>query len=213
MFDQIQVKALFLGEATILPNGQESAIRKKNVSQINFNKHTIAGDNIVDLKHHGGDMRVIHHYSEKNYHHLKKCFPEIQDRFHPGSFGENLYTTELSEKDLCIGDIFDVGNCKIQVTVPRRPCATINATYEYNKVLKEVISSGHVGWFYRVLKEGTIKEGDQLKHVERPFPKLKLDLLFEQGYGEERFKNIYFLKECLNTGLMDKGWKSKLEGL
>ena len=205
------VKGVFVGKAKILPNGQESGIHKQPIETLHVYPDRIDHDEVVDQKYHGGNMRVIHHYSEKNYAHLKQKFPEIADRFIPGSFGENLYTEELTEADLCIGDIFTLGTAKVQLTVPRRPCATINQGYEDNRVLKEVMNSGHVGWFYCVLEAGEVKVGDKLIHIERPFPELKVTELFAEGYGAPKFKRTEFLQKCWDTGLMDKGWKPKLE--
>ena len=207
-----KVLGLFTGKAQTLPNGQVSAIKKNLVQELKIETHKLPQDEVVDQKYHGGDMRVIHHYSEVNYTHLKKTFPEIADRFIPGSFGENLYTNELTESELCIGDIFSLGEAKVQLTVPRRPCATINQSYEDNRVLKEVMSSGHVGWFYRVLGPGVVKVGEKLVLLERPNPSLQISKLHEQGYAKgPKFYNKEFLKACYETGLMDKGWKPKLE--
>lgn len=206
------VKGLFTGKEQTLPNGQKSAIKKSLVDRLTIKKGNLPEDTVVDQKHHGGDMRVIHHYSKINYDHFKNTFPEIADRFIPGSFGENLYTDELTEKDLFIGDIYSLGSAKIQLTVARRPCATINQSYEDKRVLKEVMTKGHVGWFYRVLEEGEVKLGDYLELIERPFPNLKVLDLYWQGYGAgPKFSDLELLRNCLDTGLMDKGWKPKLE--
>lgn len=209
---KFKVLGLFTGKAQTLKNGQVSAIRKVPVEKIQITKERILDDEIVDMKHHGGDMRVIHHYSEHNYSHLKKIFPEIKERFIPGSFGENLYTEELTEKDLCIGDTYKLGTAKIQITVARRPCATINNSYEDSRILKEVMETGHVGWFYRVIQEGEVKVGDDLEFLERPYPELKISLLYNQGYrAVPKFSDLDFLQKCLDTGLLDKGWKPKAE--
>ena len=181
MFEPIQIQGLFKGKSKLLPNNQESAIQKVAANDIKITYSHIIDDEVVDLKHHGGDMRVVHHYTEVNYAHLKKTFPEIADRFKPGTFGENLYTHELTEKDLCIGDIFKIGEVKLQLTVPRRPCATINQSYEDKRILKEVMSSGHVGWFYKVITEGTISTSDKLEFIERPYPELPITKLYDQG--------------------------------
>lgn len=206
-----KILGVFTGKRKILSGGMESAIHKTPVETLVIKKNSLPQDDIVDLKHHGGDMRVVHHYSQKNYDHLKKTFPEIADRFIHGSFGENIVTEELTEEDLYIGDIYKLGSAKVQLTVLRRPCATLNQGYDHKGILKEVMQSGHVGWFYRVLEEGEVKAGDYLEFLERPYPDLKAIDLYWQGYGKEKFKDLSFLKECLDTGLMDKGWKPKLE--
>lgn len=206
-----QILGTFTGQISQLASGQESAIRKSPVEKLIIKKHEIVHDTVANTKHHGGDMRVIHQYSQKNYDLLKLKFPEIAERFVPGSFGENIFTEELNEDELNIGDIYRLGTARVQLTVSRRPCATINATYQDNRILKEVMMTGHTGWFYRVLDEGEVKVGDYLEFLERPFPDMPVQKLYSQGYSDTRLDDKEFLKRCLETGLMDKGWKPKLE--
>jgi MOSC domain-containing protein YiiM len=206
-----KILGTFTGKVEKLSNNIESAINKRPKEKLIIKKETIEGDEVVNKIYHGGEMRVIHHYSHKNYQSLKEKFPEISERFIPGSFGENIITEELTENDLNIGDIFMLGSAKIQVTVCRRPCATINYAYNDNRILKFVMESGKVGWFYRVLSEGEVKIGDDLILLERPYPNMPLSKLHEQGYGQNRFSDREFLEKCLNTGLMDKAWKTKID--
>ena len=51
--------------------------------------------------------------------------------------------------------------------------------YENNKVLKNIIDSGHFGWFYRILETGEIKKGDTLELIERPYPNINLHKLIK----------------------------------
>lgn len=208
-----KVIGLFTGKISTLSNGTKSAIHKNPQEQIVLKKEGILGDQVADKKFHGGEMRVIHHYSQKNYDHLKAIFPEIAERFVPGSFGENLLTEELTEEELNIGDIYSLGTAQIQLTVCRRPCATLNYGYEDDRVLKEIIKSGRTGWFYRVLVEGVVKMGDHLELIERPFENLPMLKLHEQGFSTDKFSDREYLKRCWDTGLMDKGWKPKLQNI
>jgi MOSC domain-containing protein YiiM len=209
---KFKVLGLFTGNIQELSNKQMSAIHKTPVPEINVLKDRIEGDEIFLQKHHGGEMRVLHHYSQKNYDHLKERFPDIADRFIPGSLGENLLTQELDETQLCVGDLFKLGEVELELTVIRRPCATINTHYGDSRVLKEILESGKPGWFYRIIKEGKIRESDDLVFLERPNPELKLNRLFDQGYQKgPKFSDIEFLRACYKTGLMDKGWKPKIE--
>ncbi len=208
---KIKILGTFTGKTKTLSNNFESAITKTPVASLILKKDLIEHDEVTNKKHHGGDMRVIHHYSLKNYNFLKEKFPEIADRFIPGSFGENILTEELTESELNIGDIYTLGSAKIQLTVCRRPCATINYAYEDNRILKEVMETGRTGWFYRVLEEGEVKIGDHLVFQERPYPEMPLSKLHEQGYGAKRFSDIEFLEKCLKTGLMDKGWEPQIK--
>lgn len=208
---KFKILGVFIGPVETLSNGQKSGIIKRPVEELIVRRQGIEGDGIANLKHHGGDMRVVHHYSLKNYDVLKRTFPDISDRFVPGSFGENIVTAELSEDELNIGDVYRLGSAKVQLTVSRRPCATINAGYGDHRIFKDVLASGHTGWFYRVLEEGVVRAGDELEFLDRPFPDLPVARLYAQGYGPSAFSDKEFLRACLATGLMDKGWKPKLE--
>ncbi|MBA2405633.1 MAG: MOSC domain-containing protein [Bdellovibrionales bacterium] len=207
-----KILGVFTGQVAPLSNDVESAIIKHPVSRLNIKKESIDHDEVANTKYHGGDMRVVHHYSQKNYNHLKEKFPDIAGRFIPGSFGENILTEELTEDELNIGDIYQLGAAKVQLTVSRRPCATINYAYNDDRILKEVMLTGRTGWFYQVLEEGVVKSGDYLQFIERPFPNMPVSKLFDQGYGKPpHYTDLKFLKKCLETGLMDKGWKPKLD--
>ncbi len=206
-----KILGTFTGKTKTLPNNVESSIIKQPTNILIIKKDSIDQDEVTNKKHHGGDMRVVHQFSMKNYKYLKEKFPDISQRFIPGSFGENILTEELTESELNIGDIYTLGTAKVQLTVCRRPCATINYAYNDDRILKEVISSGRAGWFYRILEEGEVKVGDYLELVESPFPHLSLSKLHDQGYGEHRFSDREFLRRCIDTGLMDKGWTPKIE--
>lgn len=206
-----KILGTFSGKVQILPNNQESAIIKHATDLLKIFPHVIENDEVANTKFHGGDMRVVHHYSLKNYQFLKDKFPDIADRFIPGSFGENILTEELTETELNIGDIYQLGTARIQLTVSRRPCATLNQAYQDSRILKEVMETGRTGWFYRVLNAGEVRVGDYLEFLERPYPDMPISRLYAQGYGPDPFTDIEFLKKCLQTGLMDKGWKPKLE--
>lgn len=200
---KFRILGVFTGKVTKHSDSFESAIKKLPRDVLVIQKHSIVHDEVANLKYHGGDMRVIHHYSLKNYQALKDKFPEISDRFTPGSFGENILTEELTESELNIGDIYSLGTAKVQLTVSRRPCATINQTYQDNRILKEVMHTGRTGWFYRVLEEGQVKPGDYLEFLERPYPDMPILKLND-------LSNLEYLQKCLDTGLMDKGWKPKI---
>lgn len=208
-----QILGTFTGKVAKMYNDVESSIIKHPVDVLRIRTHGIETDEVANTKYHGGDMRVVHHYSQKNYNILKQTFPDIAERFIPGSFGENIVTQDLSEEELNIGDIYQLGTAKVQLTVSRRPCATINYSYQDNRILKEVMQTGHTGWFYRVLEEGEVRVGDYLEFLERPFPNMPVSKLYSQGYGKNLFSDHEFLKQCLATGLMDKGWKPKLEAI
>lgn len=197
------------------PKAVMSAIHKNQVAKLIVHKETLDGDDSYDKRFHGGPYRVIHHYTQKNYERLKLKFPEIADKFKGGSYGENLLTENLDESDFCIGDIFQAGTSTLELTIPRSPCGTINMGYEHNKVLKEIISTGHFGWFYRIIKEGEIKVGDKLKLIERPNPVANLHKLIKSAYKIKKSeisnidKNFLVKTKCIDS--LDNEWVEKID--
>lgn len=206
-----EVLGIFTGTPKPLPlTNQTSAIIKDSKDSIEIFKDHLPGDECFDKKHHGGEDRVIHHYSLKNYQHLKSKFPDIADKFQLGTYGENITTAGLDESELCIGDIFSLGSAIVQLTEPRNPCATIDRRYEYNGILKEILNSRKYGWFYRVLEPGVLKKGDFLKLTERPYPELNLDkLIFE--YRQSKDKDREFLKSAHHCPALSARYKKSLQ--
>lgn len=79
----------------------------------------LAGDQQADLTVHGGPSKAIYVYPAEHYDFWRKELPGVE--FPWGSFGENLSTEGLLEKDLNIGDRLCVGSVELAVTEPRMP--------------------------------------------------------------------------------------------
>ncbi|MEM6981008.1 MAG: MOSC domain-containing protein, partial [Planctomycetota bacterium] len=98
-----------------------SAIIKTPVSSgVTVESEGIVGDQQADRKHHGGRDKAILSYTTESLAFWQSEFPELI--WTSGAFGENLTLSGLSETDVCIGDIFEVGEVTLQITQPREPC-------------------------------------------------------------------------------------------
>lgn len=182
---------IYTGKAAVLSNGQTSAILPTETHQSLFlGKNDIEGNEVVDLKHHGGPDRVLHQVSLENYELLKKKFPEAQDKFVPGSLGENISTLGATEKTLRVGDVFSLGTAKIELTEPRIPCSTIDAGYELKGVLKFIVQQRISGCFYRILEEGEFSLGDTAVLVEQGPKEFVLDRVLALGLKQEKDETL-----------------------
>ena len=93
--------------------------------------------------------------------------------------------THLSEENVCVGDKFRLGpEVIIQVTMPRQPCYKLNHRFEYKKMSSLTQSTGRTGWYYRVIQEGYIQEGDEMVLVERINPTWSLARIQHFTYNE-----------------------------
>ncbi|MGS0728514.1 3-alpha domain-containing protein, partial [Shewanella sp. 0m-11] len=50
---------------------------------------------------------------------------------------------------------------------PRSPCFKLNLQFGHNEFALAMQQSGRCGWFYRVLKPGTVVETDTIERIKR----------------------------------------------
>jgi MOSC domain-containing protein YiiM len=160
---------LFIGAIAVLgPEGHRSGIVKPPVPGARVTAEGIDGDQQADRRVHGGPEKAVHHYAAENYPRLAARFPEIAAALVPGSLGENLSTRGWTEDDVRIGDVFQVGGVRLQVSQPRTPCWKIDHRFGVDGVARFVADERIAGWYYRVLQPGPIAVGDEFAHVDRP---------------------------------------------
>ncbi|OTA80349.1 hypothetical protein M434DRAFT_86430 [Hypoxylon sp. CO27-5] len=134
-----------------------------------------------DLVFHGGPDKAIHGYCCTHYPTWQKEFPEAAARFNRGGFGENFVTERMNERNVCIGDIVSVGDdgVLLQVSLPRQPCFKLNHRFQLKNFAPNTYKTSRTGWYYRVLHEGTVQAGDEIRLVERKWPKWTIERVQE----------------------------------
>ncbi|XDG04089.1 hypothetical protein ABKA04_003704 [Annulohypoxylon sp. FPYF3050] len=134
-----------------------------------------------DLVFHGGPDKAIHGYCCTHYPTWQKEFPEAASRFQRGGFGENFVTERMNERNVCIGDIVSVGTdgVLLQVSLPRQPCFKLNHRFQVKNFAPNTYKTSRTGWYYRVLREGTVQAGDEIRLVERRWPKWTIERVQE----------------------------------
>lgn len=167
-----KVEGLYIGSARERwPDRPASAIAKQAVEGSVFVTRTgIRGDQQADTKAHGGPEKAIHHYPADHLAGWRQEMPELAGLIRPGGFGENLSTTGVTERDLCIGDVLALGSARIQVSHGRQPCWKLNAHMGSQTLALRFQKTGNTGWYYRVLEEGEVRVGDDLVLIERRNP-------------------------------------------
>lgn len=117
----------------------------------------LAGDTIVNTKHHGGVDQAVYCYSQVDYHWWEA---QLERKLTPGTFGENLLFDNFGDEPVYIGDTFAVGTCVLQVTAPRIPCATFAARMNDTAWVKTFKAAERPGFYARVVQEGLVQAGD-----------------------------------------------------
>lgn len=185
----------------------ESGIFKKEVDgPIWIGETGIEGDGQADLKHHGGPEKAIFAYSLEHYHYWKKTIPEA-NIIH-GGMGENFLIHGMTEEDVCIGDTYEIGGAVIQVSQPRQPCWKPARRFRIKKLALLIQESGRTGWYYRVLKEGVVGQGQEFRLVERPFPKWTIAKCNQVMHVDKENKELS--KELSECSLLAPNWRKTL---
>jgi MOSC domain-containing protein YiiM len=143
-----------------------SAIFKAPVEgPVRVNALNLDGDQQADLTVHGGPSKAVYVYPSEHYAFWRKELPEIE--FPWGSFGENLSTEGLLEKELYIGDRLCVGSVELVVTEPRLPCYKLGVKFNRDDLVKRFLKSRRTGFYCAVLREGVVNAGDAIHSLSR----------------------------------------------
>jgi MOSC domain-containing protein YiiM len=132
---------------------------------VSVNKLGLEGDGQADLTVHGGEYQALYAYPIEHYAHWQEHLGV--ESFEAGTFGENLTVRGLVETEVCIGDVHRIGEVLLQVTSERIPCFKLGHKLHRPDILKPFLQSGRSGFYYKVLKEGSLSSGDTIEVVEK----------------------------------------------
>jgi MOSC domain-containing protein YiiM len=127
----------------------------------------VAGDRVIDTKHHGGRDKAVYAYAREDL----DGWGEHLGRFLPGgTFGENLTTYGIDVTRAVIGEHWRVGDdgLLLEVASPRIPCKTFQGWMDEAQWVKRFYAYGAPGAYLRVVSEGTVGEGDPIEVLHRP---------------------------------------------
>lgn len=142
------------------------------------------GDAQADRRYHGGPDMAALAYAVAHYPRWREelLWPELG----PGAFGENLPVEDADEQSVCIGDVWRIGGATLQVASPRKPCSKIARFWQKPELLKLVVQSGRTGFYFRVLEEGVLQAGDEIRLADRLHPEWPVLRIFRIGMARAR---------------------------
>ncbi|OAL37537.1 hypothetical protein AYO20_03044 [Fonsecaea nubica] len=148
---------------------QSAIFKNVRPGPVTVNKLGCEGDQHA-FELHGGPEMALLQYSTLHYRRWKEELPESAHLFIPGGFGENLVAKYANERNLCIGDVIQIGTVVAQVSLPRQPCFKLNHRFQIKDMSKRSQDLFRTGWMYRILEEGTVQAGDDMVLLRRPHP-------------------------------------------
>ena len=136
----------------------------------------LAGDTVVDLRHHGGDEQAVYAYARED---LDEWERRLDRELPNGSFGENLTTLGVEVSGARIGERWRVGpRVLLEVTSPRVPCRTFQGRIGERGWIKRFTETAVPGAYLRVVEPGEIRAGDRVELLHRPDHEVTVALTF-----------------------------------
>ncbi|WP_025784027.1 MOSC domain-containing protein [Sporosarcina sp. D27] len=180
-----------------------TGICKETIQEAFLSVDGFKGDDVADKKHHGGPDRAVCMYPHEHY---AKWNDEFECVLPPAAFGENITAVGMTEAEVCIGDIFTLGDAIIQVTQGRIPCNTIDQRLGH-PMMKNMIQTGFTGYLCRVLKEGMVRSEDQIslhKSDTHGVTVLEANTIYFHDT-----KNIEGIRRVLAIDALAEDWRDK----
>lgn len=139
------------------------------------------GDYIGDDKHHGGDHQAVYAFAREELDHWAT---ELNREIPPGLFGENLTTSGYDVDAAVLGEIWRIGNLRLQVTGGRTPCATFAGVMGEPGWVKTFAQRGRTGAYLMVLEPGAVSAGAEIVVESRPVHGITVSQAFRAGTTE-----------------------------
>ena len=204
---KFSIISLNTGKVSKLETGPclvDSAFNKSSVSSSQLGYLGFDDDEQADLESHGGKDKAVCVYSMHHAH----LFENVLGKSLPiPAFGENFSVDVAEESEIYVGDIFECGAVKLQVSQPRQPCLKAGAFHKNNAVIKLMTDNSATGFYFRVLSVGKVKQGDVFSRIESDS---KFSLAFANNIMYRREKSPDLINEFINYKYLSAAWKSEL---
>lgn len=166
----------------------------------------LEGDGQADLVNHGGADKAICVYPSQYipYWREELGIKEIG----PGAFGENFTVADLTEEEVCIGDIWRAGSTEVQVSQPRQPCWKLARRWQVKDLALRVVQNGYTGWYLRVLQEGQVSPDDSIELLNRPEPTWTIARANEVMHHQKDDRDA--ASELAAVVLLSESWRLEL---
>jgi MOSC domain-containing protein YiiM len=165
---------------------------------------TIVGDGVADRVNHGGPDKAVLAYAADHYARWRAV---LGAGAVGGGFGENLTVSDQTERAVCIGDVYAVGEdgVVLEVSQPRQPCWKLGRRWRRADLPRLVIDTGFTGWYFRVRSVGRVEAGAAVRLLDRPFDGLTVAALNDMMYGRQPVTEA-----AADCPALSPGWRDHL---
>src|SRR5882762_7685339 len=144
----------------------KSAIWKSPVAgRIAARGVNLDGDDQADRKAHGGPDKAVYAYAVEDARWWQQ---EIERSLTHGELGENLTTERIEVNDALVGERWQIGTTVLEVSEPRIPCWRLGVRMNDKSFPRRFTEAMRPGSYFRLIVEGSVGAGDEIRVVERP---------------------------------------------
>jgi MOSC domain-containing protein YiiM len=177
-----------------------SAIWKSSVAgRVAARGVNLAGDDQADRQAHGGPDKAVYAYAVEDARWWEQA---IGRPFAYGEFGENLTTEGVEVNDALVGERWQVGTVVLEVSEPRIPCWRLGARMNDKTFPRRFTEAMRPGAYLRIIVEGEVGAGDEIRVIERPGHGLTVRDVF-RIYTRDRAE----AERLLGVPRMSESWK------
>jgi MOSC domain-containing protein YiiM len=184
------------GGQEVLTGGAKKPVPRAMLRLDNFD-----GDGQADRVNHGGPDKAVCIYPFDHYAYWEET---LGRELPPGAFSENLTVSSALETEVCIGDVFRIGEATVQISQPRMPCNKLAGKNAARLLTRWVAQTGYTGFYTRVLSEGMVAAGDPFECVERHPDRISTadvnDVIYERSHDLGLIERLAGLPEFTADG-------------
>lgn len=158
----------------------------------------IAGDAILDRKHHGGLDQAIYVYFQGDY----DWWAGEGVPASPGLFGENLVIEGPTSAETAIGDRYRIGECLLEVTYHRTPCMTFAAKMGDKFWVKRFHRANRPGAYCRVLQPGRVEADMDI--IVTPYAGERVTVSELMAFDTVKDLPLDFMRRAVTTPIREK---------
>lgn len=159
----------------------------------------LAGDDQADRGAHGGPDKAVYAYAIEDARWWER---QTGRPFAHGEFGENLTTEGIEVNDALVGERWSVGTTILEVSEPRIPCWRLGVRMNDARFPRLFTEARRPGPYLRIVAEGDLGAGDEIRVVERPGTNLTIRDVF-RIYTRDRQE----VGRLLEVPQMSDAWK------
>jgi MOSC domain-containing protein YiiM len=160
----------------------------------------LAGDDQADRGAHGGPDKAIYAYAAEDTRWWEKV---IGRPLEYGTFGENLTTEGIDVNAALVGERWTIGPTLLEVSEPRIPCWRLGVRMNDDRFIRRFTEAMRPGAYLRIVSEGDLGAGDEIRVVEKPPTDLTIRDVF-RIYTRDRDE----AGRLIAVPAMSESWKS-----